>query len=306
MSVTNIGGGAVVYGSSFIKTGGTSSQFLKADGSVDSSSYVTTSTAASTYAAKNAINTFGVQQIFAPSSSSTIVPVTISSAATGSANKQEWQAWSADGTTGTVQAKIDFSGNLTANSFVKTGGTSSQFLKADGSVDSSTYLTTGTAASTYAPLTSPSLTTPSLGVATATSINGTSIPSSKTLLATDSSVPTAATTTSASAFGFVGMPQVSTATGLALTATHAGKHIYTTVTGQTHTLPANGTTALEVGTTIVFINPAAVTTTIAITTDTLILAGTGTTGTRTLAPYGMATAVKITSTSWMISGNGLT
>jgi len=32
-------------------------------------------------------------------------------------------------------------GNLTATSFVKSGGTSSQFLKADGSVDSNTYLT---------------------------------------------------------------------------------------------------------------------------------------------------------------------
>ena len=33
---------------------------------------------------------------------------------------------------------------------------------------------------------------------------------------------------------------------------------------------------------------------------------TGATGSRTLAPFGVATAVKITSTSWMISGNGLT
>lgn len=30
------------------------------------------------------------------------------------------------------------------------------------------------------------------------------------------------------------------------------------------------------------------------------------TGSRTLAAYGMATAVKITSTSWIISGTGLT
>lgn len=111
---------------------------------------------------------------------------------------------------------------------------------------------------------------------------------------------------SADNVGYVGMPQVSTATGLSLTATHAGKHIYTTATGQTHTIPANGSVPLEVGTTIVFVNPAAVTTTIAITTDTLLLAGTGTTGSRTLAPYGMATALKITSTSWIISGNGLT
>lgn len=34
-----------------------------------------------------------------------------------------------------------FTGDVEANSFVKTGGTSSQFLKADGSVDSNTYLT---------------------------------------------------------------------------------------------------------------------------------------------------------------------
>jgi hypothetical protein len=38
----------------------------------------------------------------------------------------------------------------------------------------------------------------------------------------------------------------------------------------------------------------------------MYLAGPGTTGTRTLAAYGMATAVKITSASWIISGNGLT
>lgn len=36
-------------------------------------------------------------------------------------------------------------GNLTAPKFIKTGGTSSQFLKADGSVDSNTYMTTDTA-----------------------------------------------------------------------------------------------------------------------------------------------------------------
>ncbi len=45
---------------------------------------------------------------------------------------------------GTFQATgaATFSSSVTANSFVKSNGTSSQFLKADGSVDSSTYLTT--------------------------------------------------------------------------------------------------------------------------------------------------------------------
>lgn len=42
---------------------------------------------------------------------------------------------------------------LTANSFIRNGGLASQFLKADGSVDSSTYLTTASASSTYVPYT---------------------------------------------------------------------------------------------------------------------------------------------------------
>jgi hypothetical protein len=42
---------------------------------------------------------------------------------------------------------------IQAGSFVKQGGTSAQFLKADGSVDSNTYLTTGSAAATYVPYT---------------------------------------------------------------------------------------------------------------------------------------------------------
>jgi hypothetical protein len=33
---------------------------------------------------------------------------------------------------------------------------------------------------------------------------------------------------------------------------------------------------------------------------------TGGTGSRTLAAFGMATLLKITATSWIISGNGLT
>ena len=46
-----------------------------------------------------------------------------------------------------------FTSSVTASSLIKTGGTSSQFLKADGSVDSNTYLTTSVAASTYVPYT---------------------------------------------------------------------------------------------------------------------------------------------------------
>ena len=65
--------------------------------------------------------------------------------------------------------------SISANSIIKSGGTSSQFLKADGSIDSSSYLTTGTASSTYAPIASPSLTGTPLSTTAAADTNTTQI-----------------------------------------------------------------------------------------------------------------------------------
>ena len=42
---------------------------------------------------------------------------------------------------GTTLFNLSNNGNITTNSFIKSGGTSNQFLKADGSVDSSSYIT---------------------------------------------------------------------------------------------------------------------------------------------------------------------
>jgi hypothetical protein len=115
-----------------------------------------------------------------------------------------------------------------------------------------------------------------------------------------------ANTNTASSVGYVGMPQVVLASGgLTLSKAHAGEHIYVTGSSQTITIPANGSVPLEIGTTVVVVN-ANVASSIAITTDTLRLAGSATTGTRTLAAYGMATLLKIDATTWMASGNGLT
>ena len=114
------------------------------------------------------------------------------------------------------------------------------------------------------------------------------------------------TTTAASGIGYMGLPQNATTTGAAtITAADAGKHIYSTAT-RTITIDSNANLALPVGTAITFIAGSGATVTIAITTDTMYLAGPGTTGSRTLAAFGMATAVKIASTTWIISGNGLT
>lgn len=75
----------------------------------------------------------------------------------------------------------------------------------------------------------------------------------------------------------------------------------------TFTIPANASVAFAPGTMITFINipggPATVS--IAITTDTLFWSPSGASGTRTLAVGGVATAIKLTSTSWILSGTGL-
>ena len=114
--------------------------------------------------------------------------------------------------------------------------------------------------------------------------------------------------TLADSVGYVGIPVNSQSAAYGLLATDAGKSIVHPITDnnpRTFTIPANGTVPFPVGTAITFINMIN-TVTIAITTDTMYLAGSGSTGSRTLAAYGMATAVKVSSTVWIISGNGLT
>jgi hypothetical protein len=109
--------------------------------------------------------------------------------------------------------------------------------------------------------------------------------------------------------GYLNVPVNSQSAAYTLVDTDAGKailHPSTDANARTFTIPANSSVAYEVGTVLTFINMTSQVVTIAITTDTLYLAGTGTTGSRSLAQYGMATAIKLTSTTWLISGTGLT
>lgn len=88
----------------------------------------------------------------------------------------------------------------------------------------------------------------------------------------------------------------------------AGKHILHPTAdnnARTFTIDSNANVAYPLGAVITFVNQIN-TVTIAITSDTLVLAGAGTTGSRTLAANGIATAIKIGTTTWMISGSGLT
>jgi len=153
--------------------------------------------------------------------------------------------------------------------------------------------------------------TGALTIITGSSGNVTLAPNGTTVLIATTTgivgnVLAATSTTAANNVGYLGMPQNATGTAT-LTIADAGRHIYVTSAGQTITIPANSSVAFPIGTAIAFIaGPSATTVSIAITTDTMYLAGTGTTGTRTLAAYGMATAVKVAATTWYINGSGLT
>jgi hypothetical protein len=91
---------------------------------------------------------------------------------------------------------------------------------------------------------------------------------------------------------------------IALSAANTG--FVSSASGLTITIPANASVPFTVGTMLTFENNGGGTMSIAITTDTLQLVNSATTGTRSLAANGLATAYKITTTKWIISGAGLT
>jgi hypothetical protein len=108
--------------------------------------------------------------------------------------------------------------------------------------------------------------------------------------------------------GYLNIPQNAQTGSYTLVLGDSGYHIYHALAAgaATYTIPANASVAYPIGTAITFVNMSATSISIAITSDTMYLSSAGTTGTRTLAQYGSATAIKLTSTTWLISGSGLT
>lgn len=109
--------------------------------------------------------------------------------------------------------------------------------------------------------------------------------------------------------GFRNIPQNSQSAAYTTVAADSGKHILHPsgdANARTFTIDSNANVAYPVGTTITFVNQTSQVVSIAITSDTLTLANSTTSGTRLLAQNGVATALKITSTIWIISGSGLT
>lgn len=109
--------------------------------------------------------------------------------------------------------------------------------------------------------------------------------------------------------GYLNVPSNPQSTAYTTVLADSGKsidHPAADTNARTYTIDSNANVPYPVGTCISFSNMTANVVTIAIASDTMYLAGTGSTGSRSLAQYGVATARKLTSTTWLISGTGLT
>lgn len=165
--------------------------------------------------------------------------------------------------------------------------------------DASTQTTAG------APLANATLTTPTINSPTITSpaiTNGTL--TSPTMVTPVLGTPSSGTLSNCTvdgtnSVGFKKIPQV-IATSYTLVASDSGKHISVSSGGVT--IP---TGIFSAGDAITIYNDSAFSQTIS-TGATLYLAGTATTGTRTLAQRGLCTVLCVASNTFVISGAGLT
>ncbi len=168
------------------------------------------------------------------------------------------------------------------------GLTASTGLALDASKNVVSVTNTGSGNNVLA--TSPTLVTPLLGTPTSGTLSNCTVDGTNSV-------------------GYLNIPQNSQSAAYTLVLGDAGKHIFhpsTDANARTFTIPANSSVAYPIGTALTFINMTSQVVTIAITTDTMYLSAAGTTGSRSLAQYGSATAIKMTSTTWLISGSGLT
>jgi hypothetical protein len=153
-------------------------------------------------------------------------------------------------------------------------------------------------------------TTPPTGTGYAHVTSGAYDAASTTAAGVATDVVNAGTGLGTTEVSFRHIPQNSQSAAYTLVAADNGRHIYhpsADTTARIWTIPANASVSFPIGTAVTFVNDSSAgVITIAITSDTLVLAGTGSTGSRTLAANGQATALKVAATRWQISGVGLT
>jgi hypothetical protein len=229
--------------------------------------------------------------------SSVSTPITPAQGGTGLATLTANNVLIGNGTSNVAFVAPGTNGNvLTSNGTAWVSSTPSAFAypaagiaNSTGSAWGTSYSTTGSG-TVVALATSPTFTTPVLGTPTSGNLSN-------------------CTADGTNSVGFLNIPINSQSAAYTLVLADAGKAIFhpsTDANARTFTIPANSSVAYPIGTAISFINMTSQVVSIAITTDTMYLSSAGTTGTRSLAQYGTATAVKMTSTTWIISGSGLT
>jgi hypothetical protein len=129
-------------------------------------------------------------------------------------------------------------------------------------------------------------------------------------LAANATIATPTSGSSTVLAGYIGMPQNSQSAAYTMVLGDMGKHILHPTAdnnARTFTIDSNANVAWPIGTVITVVNQIN-TVTIAITSDTLTWyagSGTGSTGSRSLAAGGVATLLKVGTTSWIISGPGV-
>ena len=150
------------------------------------------------------------------------------------------------------------------------------------------------------------------GVATSTGSGSVVLSNSPTLVTPALGTPASGTLTNCTidgtnSAGYLNIPQNAQTGNYTTVLADAGKHIYHAVGAgaATYTIPANGSVAYPIGTVIAFVNLSSTAISIA-NSDTMYWGYFGTAGTRTLGQYGVANALKVTSTTWIITGTALT
>lgn len=108
--------------------------------------------------------------------------------------------------------------------------------------------------------------------------------------------------------GYLNIPQNAQTGSYTTVLSDGGKHIYhaSGAGAATYTIAANASVPYPIGTVISFVNLSSTSIGIAINSDTMYWGYFGTSGTRTLGQYGVANALKVTSTTWIITGTALT
>jgi hypothetical protein len=219
-------------------------------------------------------------------------------------------------TTATPTAGTVVYGTGTAQAYTA-AGTTGQVLTSNGSSAPSWTTIGGTGTVTSVAATVPAFLSVSGSPITtsgtlAISYSGTALPVANGGTGTTTGSLVNCTVDGTNAVGYLNVPQTVAGSSYTLVASDAGKHIYNASgSGVTYTIPIASAVPYPIGTVISFVNWSSSPVTITLgSPDSMYLTGSGATGNRTLAQYGIATITKIQGLAstgvWFISGSGLT